>query len=190
MGSTWSVLIWLGRGSLDGLRGINGSWGIRKLWEGEILGSRGEKEFIMARFGGRSWERFGCMTLGDWITLFLALYLDKVSSEKNLLQGGDDVDFGGLGLCGGWGMGRGLGWWFWTLSSEYAEFHGGFGFDETWGLWSLKHGGRGYMSWKVDFLFWFARLKIEFLSSSISLAMIFLFEELSKLWMELYVLKG
>ena len=49
------------------------------------------------------------MTLGDWITLFLVLYLDKVSSEINLLQGGDDVYFGELGLCEGGGMGRGLG---------------------------------------------------------------------------------
>ena len=50
-----------------------------------------------------------CMTLCDWITLFLVLYLDKDYSEINLLQGGDDVDFGGLGLCKGGGMGRGLG---------------------------------------------------------------------------------
>ena len=49
------------------------------------------------------------MTLGDWITLFLFLYLHKVSSKINLLQGGDDVDFGELGLCGGGGIGRGLG---------------------------------------------------------------------------------
>ena len=49
------------------------------------------------------------MTLGDWITLILFLYLDKVSSEINLLHGGDDVDFGELELCGGGGIGRGLG---------------------------------------------------------------------------------
>ena len=58
-----------------------------------MLRYRGEKESIMSCFGGRSWDGIGCMTLGDWITLFLFLYLDKVSSEINLLHGGDDVDF-------------------------------------------------------------------------------------------------
>ena len=72
-----------------------------------MLKSRGEKESIMACIGGRSGDGIGCMTLGDWITLFL--YLDKVSSEINLIQGGEDVDFGGLGLCDDGGTGSGLG---------------------------------------------------------------------------------
>ena len=107
----WS---WLGRGSWDGLRGINRFWGIRKLWDGKFLGCRGEEESIIAWFGIISWHGIGCMTLGDWIISFLVWYLDNISINncgKNtyLLQGGGDVDFAGLGLCGGWGMGRGLG---------------------------------------------------------------------------------
>ena len=120
----------------------------------------------MTFFGTSSWDGIGCMTLGDWITSFLVLYLDKLSTNdcgKNtyLLQGENNVDFGGLGLCGGGGMGRGLGWWFFALRSKYGESHEEFGLDGTWELWSLKHGGRGCMSWKVDFFFWppFCRLR-------------------------------
>ena len=47
------------------------------------------------------------MTLGDWRTLSCSLHLVK-NNEKYPLQGGDDV-FGGLGLCEGGTMGRGLG---------------------------------------------------------------------------------
>lgn len=175
---SWS---WWGRGPWDGLRGINEFWGIRKLWDGELLRYRGEDEYIMACLGTIYWHGIGC--LHDWITSFLVWYLDKLSTndcgtKTNLLQGGDDVDFEGLGLCGDWALGRGLGWWFWILSSKYGELHGGFVLDRTWGLWTWEHGGRGYMIWQVDFFFWLARLKIEFLSSLISLAMTFMFEEL------------
>ena len=42
----------------------------------------------------------GDMALDDWLTSFCILHLAK-SEEKYPLRGGDDVDFGGWGLCEG-----------------------------------------------------------------------------------------
>ena len=47
------------------------------------------------------------MTLGNWLSSFCILYLAK-NDEKYPLRGGDNF-FGGLGLCEGETMGRGLG---------------------------------------------------------------------------------
>ena len=47
------------------------------------------------------------MTLGDWRTLSCSSHLAK-NDAKNPLRGGHDF-FGGLGLCEGGTMGRGLG---------------------------------------------------------------------------------
>ena len=78
-----------------------------------MIRSRGEEESIITCFGSSSRDGIRCMTLGDWIASFLVLYLDKLSTndcgtKTYLLEGGDDLDFGGLGLCEGGGMGRGL----------------------------------------------------------------------------------
>ena len=77
-GMPWS---WLGRESWDGIGGINGSWGIREWWDGEMLRSRGEEESIMSCFGGRSWDGIGGMILGDWLSSCYFLHL-AMNDEK------------------------------------------------------------------------------------------------------------
>lgn len=47
------------------------------------------------------------MNLGDWLSSCYFLHLAK-NDEKYPLRGGDDVDFGGLGLYEGGCMGRGF----------------------------------------------------------------------------------
>ena len=68
-----------------------------------MLGYREEGESKMSCFG----DGIGSMTLDDWLTLSCSLHL-AMNKEKYPLRGGDDV-FGGLGLCRGGTMGRGLG---------------------------------------------------------------------------------